>query len=534
MCVVKGLECDYKQNNASWPEIKLPGPSELPPTRTPGHSFPAVYFLDSLVCEHGQVEIPRVNLSIPPYISEYIGGDPRAVSARFFETVHVWMPLISKKRFYDYLMNPLSQLSHPRADLTILIFCMKLINWSPVKQTQDKAKTPAYLAAKRILLAAELDGMLTLQILQASIIVLIYEVGHAIYPAAYMSVGSCAKYGLALGIDKQRAISSTASILDILEEEERRRAWWAIVVFDRFGSLLFHRLKVILAEQEKTPIVWKFVIDMSSFFMLRLMLYNTPEKTTKSDSRYVNLGCPERPLSTKDPDPSHLLPCDDADWEQGVVNHGKLFSVSQSADIRMGMFARLSQATCLLGHVFRHITEKPTNAAFHEEEKRQLDRTIRSLLNLSSFEGELAHTQICPQISICYSALHMLHDPARNRTDPNYVQHTLSLLRPVEIETSLYDDDFVCDAIKSVEHSSPLLLQWTYQAAIIYDRLIRVIGQQALGPMDNVKTKLRIMSRRWLAAEAYMQILEARDVTSINEPFLAEAAMAVSSAMKID
>jgi len=158
------------------------------------------------------------------------------VSAKFFDTIHVWMPLISKKRFYDYLMNPLSQLSQPRADLTILIFCMKLINWSPVKQTQDKAKTPAYLAAKRILLTAELEGMLTLQILQATIIVLIYEVGHAIYPAAYMSVGSCAKYGLALGIDKQRAISSTASILDILEEEERRRAWWAIVVFDRFDS----------------------------------------------------------------------------------------------------------------------------------------------------------------------------------------------------------------------------------------------------------------------------------------------------------
>jgi len=31
-----------------------------------------------------------------------------------------------------------------------------------------------------------------------------------------------------------------------------------------------------------------------------------------------------------------------------------------------------------------------------------------------------------------------------------------------------------------------------------------------------------------------MQILEARDVTSINEPFLAEAAMAVNSAMKLD
>lgn len=52
-----------------------------------------------------------------------------------------------------------------------------------------------------------------------------------------MSVGTCAKYGLALGIDRQKEISGTAPILDILEEEEeRRRAWWATIVFDRFES----------------------------------------------------------------------------------------------------------------------------------------------------------------------------------------------------------------------------------------------------------------------------------------------------------
>lgn len=85
-----------------------------------------------------------------------------------------------------------------------------------MKQTQEKAKTPAYLAAKRNLLAAELEGMLTLQILQASIIVLMNEVGHAIYPAAYMSVGTCAKYGLALGIDRQKEISGTAPYLGYL------------------------------------------------------------------------------------------------------------------------------------------------------------------------------------------------------------------------------------------------------------------------------------------------------------------------------
>jgi len=49
--------------------------------------------------------------------------------------------------------------------------------------------------------------------------------------------------------------------------------------------------------------------------------------------RYVNLGCPERPLSTKDPDPSHLLPCGDADWEQGVRSRIGYPVVSGNTDL---------------------------------------------------------------------------------------------------------------------------------------------------------------------------------------------------------
>ena len=42
------------------------------------------------------------------------------------------------------------------------------------------------------------------------ILTAIYEYAHAIYPAAYITIGTCARYGL-----------------------ERRRFWWAIVILDR-------------------------------------------------------------------------------------------------------------------------------------------------------------------------------------------------------------------------------------------------------------------------------------------------------------
>jgi hypothetical protein len=92
-----------------------------------------------------------------------------------------------------------------------------------------------YHAAKRFHMAVEAVGVLSVHVLQANILTAIYEMGHAIYPAAYISVGTCARYGLALGIDKcvtgPPCESEWARFW--VEIEEKRRAWWAIILLDR-------------------------------------------------------------------------------------------------------------------------------------------------------------------------------------------------------------------------------------------------------------------------------------------------------------
>jgi len=69
------------------------------------------------------------------------------------------------------------------------------------------------LAAKRFLLEAKLARMFTVQPLQALLLVTFNELGHGIYRLAYMSVGACARYGLALGIDRQTSSNQTTSLL---------------------------------------------------------------------------------------------------------------------------------------------------------------------------------------------------------------------------------------------------------------------------------------------------------------------------------
>jgi hypothetical protein len=67
----------------------------------------------------------------------------------------------------------------------------------------------------------------------------LYELGHAIYPAAFLSIGACARYAHALGINVSRTLK-TRKVLTLVEVEERRRVWWAIVILDRFVTSHFH------------------------------------------------------------------------------------------------------------------------------------------------------------------------------------------------------------------------------------------------------------------------------------------------------
>lgn len=168
---------------------------------------------------------------VPSFIIDYI-GDPQAIATTFWDSVHWWMPIISKKRFYNHVMNPLIPKT---AESPFLLSCMKLVLWHPGDEAQPHME---HLALKHAILEAENAGILTLPLLQAKILLTIYELGHAIYPAAYFSIASCARYGTALGVNEclESNLLSNAPAF-VLEAEEKKRAWWAILVLDRCVSL---------------------------------------------------------------------------------------------------------------------------------------------------------------------------------------------------------------------------------------------------------------------------------------------------------
>ena len=140
-----------------------------------------------------------------------------------------------------------------------------------------------------------------------------------------------------------------------------------------------------------------------------------PIAATDKD-RFVTLGYATRSLATQDPQSSDLLPVDDELWEQGVRNpdlnspdltlsQGGVaphsFPLSSASTLYTGRFARLAQATYLLGLVLK-FASSPHSDELRSTEAFQLRRTLQSLIILSNVEGRKRQLEVCPTNSVCY------------------------------------------------------------------------------------------------------------------------------------
>ena len=112
-------------------------------------------------------------------------------SRDYFDAIRAWMPILSKKR-----MDLGIAVHNSGSDLAMLFLAMKLV----ITPAEDVANNSLYLLAKNFLAALEHQGVISLLCLQAMVLVALYENSHAIYPAAWMTIGACARYAEMLGL----------------------------------------------------------------------------------------------------------------------------------------------------------------------------------------------------------------------------------------------------------------------------------------------------------------------------------------------
>ena len=292
----KSIDCGYPDIARNHSQYDRQGTNIRPLVLQP---FPAesnasaIYFTAPRIFRQARLELPRLYMPIPVDVASFVGdaASIRSIATTFFQTAHTWMPIIAKRDFFTRLLNPLAR---RQTELSLLALCMLLCSNSPDGNGDSGVKTDLYQIAKRYHFEVESTGALSVPVLQSAVLIAVYEVGHAIYPAAYLTIGACARLGIVLGIDKLGLdlMGSSLGALTWIEIEERRRVWWAILLLDRLVHNFFGQ------QWSLARVKWSHhVADCS---------------------RYVNLGNPGRQLATEDPTFDTYLPVDDDAWDDCV------------------------------------------------------------------------------------------------------------------------------------------------------------------------------------------------------------------------
>lgn len=190
-------------------------------------------FLDADLQAHVQTQLPPPDFPLPVVVNNELGHQAQRsqIMSSYFDTVHTWMPIISKLRLEH--LSKVELQDNRRADFALLLLCMKLIQTVP-KDTSTALRSSLYIVSKEFASSLEIAGIHSLLKLQGNLLLTVYEMGHGIFPAAYMSMSYCVASAIALGIQDKDAPQILETPRTWVDWEERLRVWWIVVILDRY------------------------------------------------------------------------------------------------------------------------------------------------------------------------------------------------------------------------------------------------------------------------------------------------------------
>ncbi|KIM94196.1 hypothetical protein OIDMADRAFT_136518 [Oidiodendron maius Zn] len=308
-----------------------------------------------------------VNATIAKDVSKIVGtvDEVKSTALDYFNSIHPWMPVVSRTRFFSRL--PQIWLN-PQADFILLAFCMFLVIQIPGQDHLESMQSSLYAMAKGLIALVESADILSIEVVQTRLLVSIYELGHGIDSGAFISIGACARSGIALGIHRTLQQQAPGDAQSWVELEEQRRVWWGIYILDQFANL---------DKIDRPP--------------------------TFTDLTYLD-----------------YLPVDDEEWNNNIMPSGGPLTVSTSSSIRVGCFAREAQLSHLLSRVLRNVYDASPNPAFNREEALQLHRALDTMTALLPTESAEIRKVYAAVISMCHRYDILLLEYNKTNQKPDY------------------------------------------------------------------------------------------------------------------
>ncbi|KAM5352336.1 hypothetical protein ACJ41O_005059 [Fusarium nematophilum] len=183
----------------------------------------------------------------------------RDATERYFETMNPWLSVVHPELFAlrtDGIgsgsgsgSGPTTGSSSGAADpgprnpaVALLIVCMQLVSQyddeaaaasTAVPEGKDMIEMPAYRAAKRTLSVLRGLSAPSVELVQCSILLALFEFGHGDVMRSYVTIGDANTMALALRIGPGKYTDADQDSRIPYEEEERRCVYWSLFVLDR-------------------------------------------------------------------------------------------------------------------------------------------------------------------------------------------------------------------------------------------------------------------------------------------------------------
>ena len=233
-CIRLARTCTYPAQRKTYTYAKAESSSASAPTAAP---FPDAFFLDPEYLEPIRDVSVRSTCPVPPEVLQLLEGQVQMIRDHYFNSIDTWLPFISRKRFLQTRDDDLVSVG---ADLALLLLCMKLSTDSSHIEERDSPKTTLYATAQTFAKSMEGSDPLSLSSIQALCLIALYECGHAIFPAAYLTIGRASRLGLLSSLHDR---NSTATQLFQTPStwtnwEEQRRTWWTVSILERYVCCL--------------------------------------------------------------------------------------------------------------------------------------------------------------------------------------------------------------------------------------------------------------------------------------------------------
>jgi hypothetical protein len=191
-------------------------------------------------------EMKSVDVSVSAQVHRIIHATGRFVInivEQFFGGIYRFVPIVSRNRIQGVIAG--IPVITPPADFSVLLLtiCLTTYHQKPLEKSLPGIDQESlYIATKslfsKVQTATSVQDQLSLSLVQAGILIAVYEYARGMVDSAYLSIGTCARMGYAARIHERTRLPGKGT-----RSKEECNTWWAILIYERY-SLQFWQFKV--------------------------------------------------------------------------------------------------------------------------------------------------------------------------------------------------------------------------------------------------------------------------------------------------